>query len=325
MSQAVTLPSRRERFRALIERLDATASPQRALDDGLCLERPDGVPQRIATSLELRPRGTHLVVGSVGSGKTTALLEVQRRLQQIEPGWLVSYHDAGGRAPEPMGLLGMLSVGRRAKILLIDGFDRTTDLEGFRAMIAADLPRLGDCGVVCVGPPQLLVDAPSLERDWFERIEICGALDLSSPEARVFLERVLAHRSDEALEPDIRALIALGSGGILRDLLLLARSAVEETYAAGGEHVDMEHVARAIQRMSTSLLRAVDPYTWKFLLGLLPEGWQPATAPALVFAKDMVDLAMARELVLHRLLIPLPGVPQRYIFHPCIVPRLGLA
>jgi hypothetical protein len=322
MSQLVPLPSRRERFRALIERLDATANPQRALDDGLCLERPDGVPQRIAASLELRPRGHHLVVGSVGSGKTTALLEIQKRLQEAEPSWLVSYHDAGGQPPDRGALAALLRERRpNEQVVLADGWDRTLYPDTFRTMVASDLSKFDEIGLVCVGPPQLMVDAPSLEGQWFDRIEFCGAIDPSIESGVKFLDKVLSHRSGGELTSEVRAELIMASGGILRDLLLLARAAVEEAYISGDDRVTSQHTATAASRMGRSLLRVVGAEMWKHMLAMVPEGFEAPGGPALISLK-MSEGPISRQLILNRLVIPLPGGIARYIFHPCIVPFL---
>jgi hypothetical protein len=68
------------RFRAMMARLDVAGDPARAIDRDLYVSFPGGVGAKIAGRLELRPASTHLVVGGVGSGKTTELLQVRARL-----------------------------------------------------------------------------------------------------------------------------------------------------------------------------------------------------------------------------------------------------
>jgi energy-coupling factor transporter ATP-binding protein EcfA2 len=50
------------------------------------------VAEGITGRLELRPASNHLVVGGIGSGKTTQLLLVERALKQL-PDTLVKYLD----------------------------------------------------------------------------------------------------------------------------------------------------------------------------------------------------------------------------------------
>jgi hypothetical protein len=74
---------RLERFRALRARLDPAGDPARAFDDGAYVERPGAVSARLAAELAISPASTHLLIGGVGSGKTTELRSTQNRLNQI--------------------------------------------------------------------------------------------------------------------------------------------------------------------------------------------------------------------------------------------------
>lgn len=63
-------------------RLNAAASPQQALDSGYYVAPPAelSVAHELAARLELQPASTHLVIGGVGSGKTTELLAACHQL-----------------------------------------------------------------------------------------------------------------------------------------------------------------------------------------------------------------------------------------------------
>jgi hypothetical protein len=66
-------------------RFDAAANPWRAIERGFYVERPGrSVANEIASRIELRPTSTHLIVGGVGSGKTTQLLVARDRLNKLE-------------------------------------------------------------------------------------------------------------------------------------------------------------------------------------------------------------------------------------------------
>ena len=71
------------RFRGLMSRLDPAGDPARAVDADLYLPSARAASSRIAARLALSPASTHLLVGGVGSGKTTELLAVQRRLGKL--------------------------------------------------------------------------------------------------------------------------------------------------------------------------------------------------------------------------------------------------
>ncbi len=71
------------RFRGLAARLDPAGDPARALADGLYVQPSRAAGSRIAAELEIAPSSSHLLIGGVGSGKTTELLGVQRQLNVV--------------------------------------------------------------------------------------------------------------------------------------------------------------------------------------------------------------------------------------------------
>jgi hypothetical protein len=77
-------PTRRERFRDYIARMSAAAEPVRVIEQNLYVHRPSGLADQLTARLEIDPASRHLVVGGVGSGKTTELLVVRNRLNEHE-------------------------------------------------------------------------------------------------------------------------------------------------------------------------------------------------------------------------------------------------
>lgn len=75
---------RRTRFRDYMRRLDPTGDPAQAVAGGFYVPPPNAVSQRIATRIELEPASSHLLVGGIGSGKTTELIAIERRLSEVE-------------------------------------------------------------------------------------------------------------------------------------------------------------------------------------------------------------------------------------------------
>jgi hypothetical protein len=69
-------------FRELRARLDPSGDPAEAMADRY-VELPGSVSSRLAAELSLAPRSTHLLIGGVGSGKTTQLLATQRLVSQV--------------------------------------------------------------------------------------------------------------------------------------------------------------------------------------------------------------------------------------------------
>ena len=70
------------RFRGLRARLDPSGDPADATPE-LYVEVPGSVSSRLAAELSLAPTSRHLLVGGIGSGKTTELLATQRFVSQI--------------------------------------------------------------------------------------------------------------------------------------------------------------------------------------------------------------------------------------------------
>jgi energy-coupling factor transporter ATP-binding protein EcfA2 len=72
--------TRRERFRQYMTRVAAAADPALALMQNLYVHPPNAISDVIVRNLEIEPTSRHLVVGSIGSGKTTQLLMANMEL-----------------------------------------------------------------------------------------------------------------------------------------------------------------------------------------------------------------------------------------------------
>lgn len=71
---------RRARFREYMRRLNPTGDPKQAVADELYVRTLLGTSDRIVNRLEIEPHSSHLVIGGIGSGKTTELRIVEREL-----------------------------------------------------------------------------------------------------------------------------------------------------------------------------------------------------------------------------------------------------
>lgn len=71
---------RRAVFRAYMRHVDPKADPSLALKSGFYVRSPHATSAQIATRLEIDPASTHLIIGAVGSGKTTELITVGHTL-----------------------------------------------------------------------------------------------------------------------------------------------------------------------------------------------------------------------------------------------------
>ncbi|MCB9762427.1 MAG: hypothetical protein H6739_21700 [Alphaproteobacteria bacterium] len=117
---------RRARFRAYMKDLDPTGDPLEAVEKGFYVPAPTGVGARIATRLELQPDSSHLLVGGVGSGKTTELIRIRKALEEVEDIAVVrvdvpSVHRADKLRPGVLLALAALEALRLVEDLELDG------------------------------------------------------------------------------------------------------------------------------------------------------------------------------------------------------------
>lgn len=75
--------TRRERFKQYMTRVAAAADPALAIEQKLYVHPPNAISDLIARQLEIDPTSRHLVVGSIGSGKTTQLLVATQELNDL--------------------------------------------------------------------------------------------------------------------------------------------------------------------------------------------------------------------------------------------------
>ncbi|WP_437629927.1 hypothetical protein [Sorangium sp. So ce854] len=108
-AEVITGGDRLERFRELRARLDPAGDPARPLAHGLYVPQSRSVSSRIAAELALSPASTHLLVGGVGSGKTTELLAVREALRNI-PDTRAFYIDVSKRHDIGKMVVGVVAV-----------------------------------------------------------------------------------------------------------------------------------------------------------------------------------------------------------------------
>ncbi len=76
--------NRREDFRLVMEALTTGAVPGQAITKGFYVPSPEGsLAERLVPRVDLRPSSTHLVVGGIGTGKTTQLLVAERQFSRV--------------------------------------------------------------------------------------------------------------------------------------------------------------------------------------------------------------------------------------------------
>lgn len=382
--------TRRERFRQYMTRVAAAADPARALEQKLYVHPPNAISDLIVRHLEIDPTSRHLIVGSIGSGKTTqllvatrelnalpdiraayvdvsqkqdlvklkpgclvalaglALLEGQLSIEGVERPWFTSWangywlgpnefddpDDGGGvqvegavTPPRPEWheissvqvehLAHFAEIERNAGrhfVVLFDSIDRTTNLSAFTQLIDQDIAALRRCniGVVLIGPIRSLEGFGRLDADRFDKLHLQGPIDVEQdPAGREFLFRVLRARVESSMLSDQAALALItASGGVLRDLISLAKTAGDEAYLSGAETIEIEHVQAASDAFGRSLMIGLHEPEIDTLKHLRSSG-------GFVWTTDD-DLA----LVATRRVLEYPHRTPRFCVHPTIAPLL---
>jgi hypothetical protein len=146
-------------------------------------------------------------------------------------------------------------------VAIFDGLDRLPSPDRFWAVVDQDFRALRQMrvGVMAAAPQSVLYGQGRAVSEHFDRVHQIRALS-PDPEAGGYLKSILSHRGGmDLLGQDVVDLICRGSGGVLRDLITLARDAGEAAYIEGAEHILAEHATAAIKQLGESYLRGLGP------------------------------------------------------------------
>lgn len=391
------MTDRRQTFREFMNRFDPKGDPAGALQQGFYVEPPTATARQIGVRLAIDPSSSHVIVGGVGTGKTTELrvlntkiledatafyLDVpsEHKLSKLRVGVLLALtwirlsgtiekdnlpddakeifaaaersvagywtelwdaqDDPGDYVKMPGilespekdkdinqiidGLRVVLAASGLRCVMLFDGLDRAKRSEVLVKMIARDIKALEGLGIgtVLVAPPDLQLDLNHQIAERFSGFHFHLAADFLTPEGREFLSNVLRNRSDherELLTNEAMDDIVRFSGGILRDLIALARDSAEFAYAEGADNVGPTHVAAAADRLGRLLLLGISTEMAKRLTELRPGPFKPKTPFVQFTMAGQADI----DLLVRRLLVQLPGPIPRFVLHPAILPLLA--
>jgi hypothetical protein len=198
-------------------------------------------------------------------------------------------------------------------ILLLDSLDRLSDVSVFEKLVEQDVRAIREAGigVVLVGPLRAMFGANRPIVDHFQHVYPLPAVDVQDDAAgRGFLVEVLRKRAPaELLTEEACATLAGLSGGVLRDLLSLARSAGEEAYMSGADQVEPEHIKVAADVFGRKLLFGVSPEEIEVLQRVREKGTFVQTSDrdlALLMTRRVLDYQTgARRFAVHPTLVPL--------------------
>jgi hypothetical protein len=145
-------------------------------------------------------------------------------------------------------------------VVFFDGLDRLVQPEKFWSVVDQDFRALRSLrvGVLSTAPISVLYGAGKQVADHFDRVHHIAPLVSSAGEDQ--LKNVIEKRQGTGLlEAAATTMICNASGGVLRDLITMARDAGEDAYIAGSDHIRVVHADATIKQLGTSYLRGLGP------------------------------------------------------------------
>jgi hypothetical protein len=167
-----------------------------------------------------------------------------------------------------------LTVVKDAKkevVVVFDGLDRLLDPNKFWAVVHQDLRLLRalKVSVIATAPLTVLIGAGIGQSisDHFDRVHHLTVIPVDS--AYTSLWSVLEKRGvTNLLNSGIAYFIYNYSGGVLRDLISLARDAAEEAYVSDRDFITVPDIEKVGHQLGTGYLRGLGPEAIKTLLQL---------------------------------------------------------
>jgi len=158
--------------------------------------------------------------------------------------------------------------------VIFDGLDRLIFPEKFWAVVDQDFRALRrmSVAVLAAAPLSILYGEGRSVSEHFDRIHQVHALNSESTSSSS-LKAVLARRggTELLLRDEEAELVCSSSGGVLRDLITLARDAGETAYIEGSPWIYAEHVSSAVAQLGNSYLRGLSPAHLEILRRLAKE------------------------------------------------------
>ena len=201
-------------------------------------------------------------------------------------------------------------LGSDAQItLLIDGLDRLIRPELFRQFAEQDLQVLKGMkiSVIIVAPLLLWYDKSRFLQDYFDLVKHIPAA-AADPKHSAFLRQILQRRgAPDLMDRAEITTIAKYSGGVLRDLLTLARSSAEYAYRDGEDRISRRHVNAAIKQLGNRYLVGLGDTHKMFLRRLIDDGEFP------------IENSTALELLVNRQVLEyFKGWLESFAVHPAL-------
>ncbi len=160
--------------------------------------------------------------------------------------------------------------------VLIDGLDRLIRPERFREFTEQDLRALRgtQISIIVAAPLLLWFDKTRFLQDYFYDFKHIPAA-IADPEKSDFLKQVLVRRGArdrDLMDEDEISELSRFSGGVLRDLIALARTSADAAYRDDKDRISPAHVRSAIRQLGKRYLTGLGKIQRKLINHLLENG-----------------------------------------------------
>jgi hypothetical protein len=169
-------------------------------------------------------------------------------------------------------------------VAVFDGLDRLMKAEQFWSLAEQDLRAIRplEISVLAAGPLSIMYGQGRQFKDYFDEVHYLPPA-VADPRISPFLIEILRVRgAGELMQPDQMQKLCLASGGVLRDLISLARSAGENAYLADADDIEARHVDKAIEQLGNSYLLGLGTRQKELLENMLRgKGFTPSDAQSM--------------------------------------------
>jgi hypothetical protein len=160
---------------------------------------------------------------------------------------------------------------RNDVVAIFDSLDRLLDAAKFWSVVHQDLRLLRELkvSVLATAPLSVLFGSRVGQSisDLFDRVQHLSVIP-SDPENDSLRSVLEKRRASELLSAQEADAICHYSGGVLRDLISLARDAAEEAYVSDRDSISAADVEKVVQQLGTGYLRGLGPAPLNMLLQL---------------------------------------------------------
>jgi hypothetical protein len=159
-------------------------------------------------------------------------------------------------------------------VVIFDGLDRLIQTDQFWSVAEQDLRAIRrlEVSVLAAGPLSIMFGQGRQIKDYFDEVHYLPPA-IADPKASPFLFEVLRLRgAEDLMGHEEMQRLCLASGGVLRDLISLARNAGENAYLDDADNINASHVDRSIEQLGNSYLLGLGSRQKAVLKGMLSGG-----------------------------------------------------